>query len=444
MAVSKRLRYEILRRDNHACRYCGRSAPEVPLRVDHVTPVALGGGDEPTNLATSCHDCNSGKSSASPDATLVADVSDDALRWATAMQQAADELREQQAPKIAYREAFRAAWNEWTWERDGKKETFNLPKDWKGSLDAFREAGLPQDVWPDIVEKSMTNKTVRPENLFRYCCGIGWRMVKELQERARVIVGATPERAGVDNRTAVLEAAFSVWVCGMDDGEGAPTEQQQDAFRRSLADLSDWAVLDPGRIVEAAQHATYFGISDIAEALRDLDRSRIWTAWISAWPKTYVPSETEDPWAGRYVGGPSDEAMERVKGKIEKLLDAEVSPFRIVQAATHAGFHKSTRIYRGLEYAELEAVDEPGWVARAIELWRVAFAASGTREPTPEETAELTANLRRIGNDGGFYVVDVHDAAAAAGSYQDPDLSACLTRHLSVFEAAANPLAPAA
>lgn len=23
MAISKRLRYEILRRDNHACRYCG-------------------------------------------------------------------------------------------------------------------------------------------------------------------------------------------------------------------------------------------------------------------------------------------------------------------------------------------------------------------------------------------------------------------------------------
>lgn len=444
MAVSKRLRYEILRRDSYTCRYCGRSAPEVPLRVDHVTPVALGGGDEPTNLATSCEDCNGGKSSASPDATLVAGVSDDALRWAAAMSEAADELREQQAPKLAYREIFQTAWNGWTWERDGKKETFDLPKDWKGSLDAFREAGLPQDVWPDIVEKSMTNKTVRAENLFRYCCGIGWRMVGELQERARVIVGAIPDATGVDNRTALLEAAFSVWVSGMEDGEGAPPVQRQDEFRRSLTELSDFAVLDPGRIVEAAQHATYFGISDIAEALKDLDRSSIWTAWISAWPRTYVPGETDDPWGGRYVGGPSDEAMELVRGKIKKLLDAEVATFRIIQAATHAGFHKSTRFYRGLEYAELEAVNEPGWVARAIELWQVAFAASGTREPSTEETAQLTANLRRIGDDGGFYVIDVHDAAAAAGSYQDPDLTTCLTRHLSVFEAAAHPLASAA
>ena len=39
MAVSKRTRYEVLRRDNHACRYCGASAPDAKLTVDHVLPV---------------------------------------------------------------------------------------------------------------------------------------------------------------------------------------------------------------------------------------------------------------------------------------------------------------------------------------------------------------------------------------------------------------------
>lgn len=81
MAVSKRLRYEVLRRDNHACRYCGRSAPDVALTVDHVVPVALGGSDDPGNLVTACRDCNSGKSASSPDAPIVANVADDALRW---------------------------------------------------------------------------------------------------------------------------------------------------------------------------------------------------------------------------------------------------------------------------------------------------------------------------------------------------------------------------
>ena len=88
MAVSKRLRYEILRRDNYSCRYCGASAPDVRLTVDHVTPVSLGGRDEAGNLVAACVDCNAGKSSSNPDAPLVGNVSDDAIRWSKAIQRA--------------------------------------------------------------------------------------------------------------------------------------------------------------------------------------------------------------------------------------------------------------------------------------------------------------------------------------------------------------------
>ncbi|MYR30536.1 MULTISPECIES: HNH endonuclease [unclassified Streptomyces] len=96
MAVSKRLRYEILRRDKHTCRYCGAHAPDVPLRVDHVLPVALGGSDHPSNLATSCDPCNNGKSSTieghlseAPDVRghLSAATADELVRlWVTAYQ----------------------------------------------------------------------------------------------------------------------------------------------------------------------------------------------------------------------------------------------------------------------------------------------------------------------------------------------------------------------
>lgn len=82
MPVSKRLRYEILRRDNHACRYCGASAPDVKLNVDHVIPQALGGSDAPTNLVTSCADCNAGKTSSMPNAMPVADVDQETFRQA--------------------------------------------------------------------------------------------------------------------------------------------------------------------------------------------------------------------------------------------------------------------------------------------------------------------------------------------------------------------------
>jgi 5-methylcytosine-specific restriction endonuclease McrA len=68
MTVSKRARYEVLRRDNHTCRYCGGKAPDVALTVDHVTPVALGGTDGPGNLVAACRDCNAGKAASHPDA----------------------------------------------------------------------------------------------------------------------------------------------------------------------------------------------------------------------------------------------------------------------------------------------------------------------------------------------------------------------------------------
>src|SRR5690606_28167154 len=89
MAVSRRIRFEILRRDGHTCRYCGASAPDVKLTVDHVIPVALGGGDEASNLVTACQPCNAGKSSTSPDQSLIEDVDERALLYASALEMAA-------------------------------------------------------------------------------------------------------------------------------------------------------------------------------------------------------------------------------------------------------------------------------------------------------------------------------------------------------------------
>lgn len=73
--IPKGTRYQVLHRDNFACRYCGRPAPTVELEVDHVTPRALGGSNDPSNLVTACVDCNSGKSATPPGPFLIADVS---------------------------------------------------------------------------------------------------------------------------------------------------------------------------------------------------------------------------------------------------------------------------------------------------------------------------------------------------------------------------------
>jgi 5-methylcytosine-specific restriction endonuclease McrA len=59
--LSKKIRFEVFKRDSFKCQYCGRSAPDVILNVDHIIPVAAEGTNDIMNLITSCFDCNSGK-----------------------------------------------------------------------------------------------------------------------------------------------------------------------------------------------------------------------------------------------------------------------------------------------------------------------------------------------------------------------------------------------
>lgn len=60
-AISKKLRFEVFKRDNFTCQYCGRMAPDVILEVDHINPVKNKGTNNILNLITSCKDCNRGK-----------------------------------------------------------------------------------------------------------------------------------------------------------------------------------------------------------------------------------------------------------------------------------------------------------------------------------------------------------------------------------------------
>jgi 5-methylcytosine-specific restriction endonuclease McrA len=60
-AIPKKLRFEVFKRDSFTCQYCGKSAPDIILEVDHIHPVSRGGEEDITNLITSCFDCNRGK-----------------------------------------------------------------------------------------------------------------------------------------------------------------------------------------------------------------------------------------------------------------------------------------------------------------------------------------------------------------------------------------------
>jgi hypothetical protein len=55
------LRFEVLRRDDFRCTYCGRRPPDVVLHVDHFAPWSGGGATSLENLRAACSDCNIGK-----------------------------------------------------------------------------------------------------------------------------------------------------------------------------------------------------------------------------------------------------------------------------------------------------------------------------------------------------------------------------------------------
>lgn len=158
------------------------------LTIDHVIPTALGGQDVAENLVTACDDCNGGKTSIAPDSALVAEVQQDALRWARALQEAARIRRVERDRLLAVGDAFIGHWESYTTTTSGHDaDPPSLPADWREAVERFWVAGLP---WEDIetaIRLAMGNGKVLVDHKFRYFCGVCWRMVGELQETAAQI-----------------------------------------------------------------------------------------------------------------------------------------------------------------------------------------------------------------------------------------------------------------
>lgn len=52
-ALSKKLRFEVFKRDSFTCQYCGDKAPDIILECDHIIPVAVGDLDDNYMLTAS-------------------------------------------------------------------------------------------------------------------------------------------------------------------------------------------------------------------------------------------------------------------------------------------------------------------------------------------------------------------------------------------------------
>lgn len=202
MAVSRRLRYEILRRDNYTCYYCGAKAPDVPLTVDHVVPLALGGSDEASNLVTACKDCNAGKSSTNPDAPLVAGVDGLAARYALAYNQVVKERAAKFATEQEHIRWFHKEWCKWSLGDLRIRRDSN----WETSIARFLGAGLSRDFLERALTSAMGNSTVGCDGTWKYFCKICWREVKTIRELAsRSASGMAAEEEEVDNELPLME-----------------------------------------------------------------------------------------------------------------------------------------------------------------------------------------------------------------------------------------------
>lgn len=232
MAVSKRLRYEVLRRDNHTCRYCGAAAPDVKLTVDHIVPETLGGTDEASNLVAACQDCNAGKSSSTADAALVEDVDQDAMRWSNAMKRAAETQRGQRQD-LEFAVTHLGTWWEdvwltddkyplvvdgaWHWKADPdrtytwgvevndavialfdtedeaweyadrRRERYIPPRpdDWRAAAAAWLQAGITDHDYVPLMEMVRDNGGhVSWDQKWKYFAGCVWNVLRERQEIA--------------------------------------------------------------------------------------------------------------------------------------------------------------------------------------------------------------------------------------------------------------------
>ncbi len=179
MAVSKRTRFEVLKRDDHTCQYCGAKAPDAVLHVDHVIPKSLGGSNKPENLLTACKDCNAGKGSSNLTDEKVSELSDRAAHYAITMRRAATAIREDYEAFESFYQEFEFNWKQWSITSTG--EDIPIAADHRPRLFQWWKAGLPEETVVDAINITMARPNLAPESCWRYFCGVIWNMFDDYE-----------------------------------------------------------------------------------------------------------------------------------------------------------------------------------------------------------------------------------------------------------------------
>lgn len=171
-AITKKLRFDVFKRDSFTCQYCGSVPPNVVLEIDHINPVSLGGDNSIDNLITSCFECNRGKA-----ANSLSGIP-------KTIKQKAQTLKEQEAQITAYNELVKEKASRLELESWEVAET--LEADLLEEYDRKRMHDIKQFLnrlpLHEVVEAAEItsfkfNKITNYS--FRYFCGICWNKIRD-------------------------------------------------------------------------------------------------------------------------------------------------------------------------------------------------------------------------------------------------------------------------
>lgn len=171
-AISKKLRFDVFKRDAFTCQYCGAHPPQAVLHVDHIVPVAEGGPTDIDNLATSCESCNLGKG-----ARLLSSVPQSLAEKAVEVSEREEQLRGyHEIIETKRRRLEQECWKIVDELMGGPQES--APKDWMLSIRRFIESLGVHSVF-EAAEIANAKGPYDDNKRFRYFCGICWNRIRD-------------------------------------------------------------------------------------------------------------------------------------------------------------------------------------------------------------------------------------------------------------------------
>jgi len=184
MTVSKRIRFEVLRRDGYKCHYC--HTQDAKLTIDHVIPQALGGNDNPDNLVACCQDCNLGKTSINPDEPLVAQVEEWAETFHFYLKAAQDGIKTSIEEENEYAHNVFDLWERTTDMGDGYR--YPLPDTWAKTARYWHDINVDEDIIEhafQLARERCELGKLRIDNAYNYAAGIVGNLMREAMDNAR-------------------------------------------------------------------------------------------------------------------------------------------------------------------------------------------------------------------------------------------------------------------